>query len=121
MVVVAGNHDCDFGTPSSSRSTNNGGNGVLANYFAFTRTLGLNYEPHSEESPYFVWHDVRIRDQVLRFLLVNTSLFSSIKEQPGSLDLPVKELYAHVDPPARYVVTVMHHPWNWFKQPEVMR
>jgi hypothetical protein len=128
FAVVAGNHDCYFGSstatpPGSIPANMNLADPVaaLANYFDFTRTLPLSYDSHNASSPFFTYCDFGTTHGLLRLLLVNTSVFSKIHEQPGSLSIPVEQLTARIDPPAQYVVTMVHHPWNWFAQPEIMR
>lgn len=127
-VVVAGNHDCDFAWNASEEraaaaATAGAGApvGALENFFEFEQSLGLKYQPHTAESPHFAWCDISVDDAILRIVLVNTSIASQLHEQPGSLSLPIDGLLPNLIPKAHYVLALLHHPWNWFKQPEVMR
>jgi hypothetical protein len=126
FVVIAGNHDCDFGDDDETRRTPAATDApepalALANFFAFEQRLGVKYQPHTAASPHFAWCDIRDNDSVLRILLINTSVESRLREQPGSLSLPIDGLLPNLIPQAQYVLALLHHPWNWFKQPEIMR
>jgi predicted phosphodiesterase len=128
IVVVAGNHDCDFNNSELSAAPQDSIAGekaspgtTLVEFFKFEKALALTYPPHSVESPYFTWADFTTDGVVLRFLLANSSVFSQLHEVTDSLVLPIDELLPQFIPTARYVVTLLHHPWNWFRQPDTMR
>ena len=125
FVLVAGNHDCEFnacGTiPASPKQASAEPTALLRNYFAFAASFDLDHTPHRSSSPFIASCDFDTDGHILRFLLINTSLSSQLHEQPGSLSFPVGQLLAPPEPRAQYVVSLLHHPWNWFSQPDVMR
>jgi predicted phosphodiesterase len=123
FVVVAGNHDCSFSTSAShdpSSATVDRRQANLNNYFQFTRSLGLTYTPQTAENPYVAWCHFILADFRLTFLLINTCVFSQLHEAQGSLALPLNQLNPATDTKPEYSIALLHHPWNWFKQPDIM-
>ena len=124
FVVVAGNHDCDFSTTTSQDTSPRAvdrSQANLTNYFKFTQSLNLTYQPQTAENPYFAWSQLKLPDFQLTFLLINTCIFSQLHETPGSLALPLNKLNPPAETKPEYSIAIIHHPWNWFKQPDVMR
>lgn len=119
VIVVPGNHDCDFSGDQSVREAllstvrpQPKGNAdavceriasVLANFNTFQRAQTSNLETLS------LWASVKETPKI-RYVLLNSSVFSQIKEEPGKL---------YVRPPqltydeTKRTVFVMHHPLGW--------
>lgn len=130
FVIVAGNHDCDFGKNTSVRRTiigslESGANTpidedfinvcteIQNNFFEFRDFLeGAN---ESDDKLWRVQH-FEVQGKKIRFDALNISWVSKLKEEPGKLFFPVAryEDKAASDADIRFVV--MHHPMNWFHQ-----
>lgn len=125
MIVVPGNHDCDF-----SKNTQNRTNSIR----------NINYEIIGTDDSvidscltvqedfwefYSQYNDVPsdklyypITDQVngvnITFHCINTAWVSQLEEKPGSLFFPVKKYFANMINIPGVNLGVFHHPYNWF-------
>jgi len=138
LLVVPGNHDCDFTGDQTMRdlAINNIATllqesglpsekataellGPLAEYFNFAERVSRG-AGHSLARPYYTCVDKRVGDVTLRYHLFNTAWMSRRGESPGSLYFPLEA----VVPPsgaADVSICMLHHPFNWFKQPAALR
>ncbi|MDB4222557.1 metallophosphoesterase [Granulosicoccus sp.] len=134
-VCVPGNHDCDFSGNQNTRDQSLGAvdeNTIadsvflgrlispLHGYFKFVAKV---FEPmcsNSDDNPFYSFVDVVDSEKTIRLHLLNTAWMSSKSEMPGSIFFPVLKI-----PTNRhdydFGVAVMHHPLNWFRQPDTMR
>ena len=132
LLLVPGNHDCDFSGPTDMRdlairnlpkgaALDFGGEivrtclAVQDHYFEFVEqaTGGLPSGPNS------LYENRRygIAGHTLAFHLYNTAWLSRRHEHPGTLFFPVSfasELHAASDP-ADVSLGLLHHPLNWFE------
>lgn len=94
----------------------------LAAYFHFTASLTGADDSLSMNRPYY--HVVDLADsagRILRFHLLNSAWMSKRKEQANSLTFPLNEIHSPESPEPHFAIAVLHHPFNWFRQPEAMR
>ncbi|MGE0354435.1 MAG: metallophosphoesterase, partial [Gemmatimonadales bacterium] len=129
LVLVPGNHDCDFEHPTPVRD-------LLLEQIVSEKAplspelIGLCVEP---QRSYFEFHDLlvshghtqhsglywqwsfSVKDEEIRFYCFNTSWLSQIREVQGSLfyPLPLPETEARAAPAV--AVSVFHHPYPWLK------
>lgn len=123
VVLVPGNHDCDFDVKSSVRkillgslSHNNSVDTdtileiteVQNSYYDFAKLYDI------ERSGLCHQKIVKLQHERFMFLLFNTAWMSQLQEKPGSLFIP-KEAYPDIRPQDYdCVISIMHHPYNWF-------
>lgn len=129
VLIVAGNHDCNFSGDQSLRDlvikSMSGKSGevspayldqlksVLVDFYALQE---LMCEDITHVSP---WLSIKTFDDCkVRYVLINSSVCSMKKEDPGRLYVPIPELSDTLE--AYKTVYVMHHPFGWF-QPDNAR
>jgi UDP-2,3-diacylglucosamine pyrophosphatase LpxH len=131
LFVVPGNHDCDFGSESQSRTNNvqllqsKGVEGIddsvisactviQKEFFAFQASVESADADHSDQ----LWHELRISDGECSVVLegMNISWVSKIREDPGRMLFPFERYVNRKRDPKDVHVLVMHHPINWFNQ-----
>jgi Calcineurin-like phosphoesterase len=129
-IIVPGNHDCDFSGATAVRdivlntlSSEPGKltdpdvvqvcTGVQESFFQFLVAAGGPFLRQGSRLTYD--YRVPIGDQTLLFRCYNTAVTSRIEEKPGTLLCPTaaRETVAG----AVLVVSVLHHPYNWFTPP----
>jgi hypothetical protein len=132
IVCTPGNHDCDFSGDQSARDellanlkpkvpTKSIGDIILGpqqQYMDFVESQGYQSSVCAGR-PYKSELQVETETQRLDVTLLNSSWMSSIHEQAGSLLFPNEHFVRHDEGVTR--IAVLHHPPNWFKQPETMR
>ena len=129
FVIVPGNHDCTISGDQEVRNT------LIESISKSpekikTQTLLSSILPVQEN--YWNWQqkytgikkqEQLVWDQSIRlpngktisFRCCNTAWMSEKKEIQGSLLFPV-ELVKEISPPSDFVITTMHHPFNWFQK-----
>ncbi len=130
MAVVPGNHDCTFSADSSVRDLvlekvrASGGecetDGYLRTclevqdeFFSWAKSTGLISS--TSDRKHLAWH-VNIalsNSKTLSLISCNTAWMSSLHEQQGHLRFPIANVPASI--PADVVLTILHHPYNWFE------
>jgi 3',5'-cyclic AMP phosphodiesterase CpdA len=131
FVLVPGNHDCDFSQSDKVReflvsklapenfdeSIYSKCTEVQGNYEEFAvRWEAKITEPVSLSKMYRrEAHD--LSEGTVEFRLINSAWMSTEKERQGSLLFPVELLRSDEDASeaANLVVTILHHPYNWFE------
>lgn len=93
----------------------------LDRYFAMAAELAPDATP-TTANPYYVVVDKTLDGRLIRFHLLNTAWMCAKGQTMGSLWFPVNE----IAPPLpsqqiEYEITLLHHPFDWLKQPEVKR
>ncbi len=136
LLIVPGNHDCDFSGDQGARdgllSSATGAKipspsvssvilKPLENFFEFIDRLQATSGAISRANPFFATAEISVAGDVIQFNLFNTAWMSIRREAPGTLSFPLDALKAADGHERKYVISVLHHPFNWFKQPEVMR
>lgn len=132
FVAIPGNHDCNFRTPHAARDLLTNG---LVNKNPSTvdaSTIEVCCEPQQSFFEFrdlfagsqillkgsHLYYEYRIGDEDVPDVLIkclNSAWLSQLHEKPGSLFFPVDQL--PVDGrSAGLVVTMLHHPYNWFSQ-----
>lgn len=131
LVVVPGNHDCDFDLNNNTRlltlssvrakpeeideSVINTGCTVQKPYFDFAGELFSTEETRVGDQ---LWtsHRFTVEGREVVFEALNVSWCSQIKEEPGSLVFPYERYTHSSDATADFRILVLHHPLNWFSQ-----
>ena len=74
------------------------------------------------ENPYYVTVDKTYEGHTIRVHLLNTAWMCTRGQHPGDLLFPLDELgnVPHANS-VDYELSLLHHPFHWFKQPEIMR
>lgn len=132
LVVVPGNHDCDFANsggardivtkdvlkePSKARDASIADvcTGVQTQFFAFRDRVSVNAPQSPLLAPYsekLVWvHSIPIGAKRITVTCVNTAWLSQKNERLGGLAFPADAL-PNCDG-AELKLVVFHHPYNW--------
>ena len=136
VASIPGNHDLDLGTEQRLRDktiatlTDDDLNSPSiqselirpqANYFKFAREVqrGINFD--WETCPFFNQVSITLSNRTVQFKLLNTAWMSVRHEAPGTLLFPTEVISTDQSSVNPYVITSLHHPLNWFKQPNTMR
>lgn len=139
LLVVPGNHDCSFVDDQTMRDIGiSRVNEVLRDrglpaesmepvilkplehYFAAAQLLAPG-EVHTPNEPYYRCIDKIDGAQVVRYHLLNSAWVAKKDTGPGSLLFPLQAVNPPLAGRPALSVCVLHHPMNWFKQPESMR
>lgn len=134
-AFIPGNHDCDFTAETDTRQMafDFAGKDIAAfqttgdvaraclqvqeNFFRFateqTRDASLDLS-----NRFFNVKSVQIGDFRINLNLYNTAWLSRMHEVQGQLLYPVAAVKRQVadTPPADLVISMLHHPYNWFRQ-----
>ena len=130
-LIVPGNHDCDFDSHDSVREM------VLSqiascpldesllkaalrvqNEFwtlsSLISSINMQTEPISRT---YATVSIPMDSGKIEFNLLNTALLSRLSERQGALIFPSNLIpaTAGTDPEAKVVISVLHHPFNWFE------
>lgn len=132
IYCTPGNHDCDFADDQSARDilltnlkaerpSSSIEKNILAplkNYFQFVDEAP-DVHGIDENCPYLFRTTVGCADAHIELVFLNSAWMSSRHERPGTLLFPLRLLNRLEEGVTR--VVVIHHPPNWFKQPDAMR
>lgn len=131
IVLVPGNHDCNFDLDQSARNPilehlaskisdlsegsrlSNELLSVLGAFFSFQKELS----PGESKYPWISQRiTVPIEGLTLTFLCHNTALTSQYKEIQGGLRFPIgiAQDAGPENTQTGLILTIMHHPYNWF-------
>ncbi len=93
----------------------------LSDYFAFANSVAPGASPNKDQL-YYVAVDREFDGNRIRFHLLNSSWMCRKGQNPGELLFPIGEIRPPDGPVAPdYEITLLHHPFGWFKQPDTMR
>jgi len=132
MLIVPGNHDCDFSEPNKAREI------VVSNVRAddldetvfrqavevqegfehFAARLGAPLDKCDASGKLCRYQRYSLgADTAVEFRLVNSAWMSTPNEKQGSLLFPTQLLESpeRDGPLPNLVVTLLHHPYNWFE------
>jgi hypothetical protein len=125
MVIVPGNHDCNFAHNTQARQNSidsmrysslgddNSVVDICLNVQQDFWEYYLEYNPVPEDKLFYQVLDT-VGDVKICFHCINTSWLSEIHEKPGSLFFPVKRYDAYDDfKDFNINIGVWHHPYNW--------
>ncbi len=94
---------------------------ALGDYFDFAAAVAPGGSP-TKDRPYYLSADHEFGGKRIRFHLLNSSWMCMKGQEPGTLLFPVNEIRPPEGGPAPdYEITLLHHPFAWFRQPEAMR
>ena len=132
LILIPGNHDCDFTTEHSVRrnlvarlddlardasqdtSTMQGLTSIQQQYFDFAQALS----PAGTGNPLYrnlTWAiDLSPFKNPVTFFCYNTAWVSQKKEKQGKLVFPL-DAVPPSDTPNQLVVSIFHHPYNWLE------
>ena len=129
FVLIPGNHDCILKPENPVRETviasikaepvKVNDNSLLENcmsvqqpYFDFVNFLMEkgNKKPHLFEAVKF-----KYGQYVVQFNCINTAWMSELKEKQGELLFPTKILPTQEECTSDVTITLLHHPYNWFR------
>ena len=134
-IIVPGNHDCDLGGDQTARDMVLKSFSVgdaekasvlplimrpLQDYFAFAAELAGSGNCHTHQQPWYRAVEISHGETQVRLHLFNSAWMSAREERTNTLLFPMD----CIQPPlsaATYSVSLLHHPFNWFRQPESMR
>jgi predicted phosphodiesterase len=135
FMLLPGNHDCNLEGDQAARDALLGQlpqadlvpNSIqsvvlkpLDGFFNFVQTTGFEQTSVSRRSPFVATSVFEDSGRKLHIHLFNTAWMSSRRERSGTLHFPL----AHVPRPelgADLSIAILHHPVNWFAQPNTMR
>jgi hypothetical protein len=124
VILVPGNHDCNFDNDTSLRktilskvnySTIGNDNSVIDMCLASQDDFWNFYQNYNDlpEDKLFYQISEKIGEFVVSFHCLNTAWMSQLNENAGGLFFPVKK-YLTKSPAKGLNVGVWHHPYNWF-------
>lgn len=128
MLIVPGNHDCDFTSEDQtardalrkSLTTAVPADSIKAvmlkpqeRFFEFSQRFVASHNALSGETPYYAHSDIAVDGRRVRFHLFNSS-WSSVLKEKDDLWFPCEAFTPPSDPVADYSISVMHHPVRWF-------
>jgi hypothetical protein len=127
LVVVPGNHDCDFGIDLGAR--NDGIDAlqekpddpvepsvvaqcvaVQQSFFRFRDNMASHYLEHNSGHLYYEY-SIPVGNEIVGIRCYNTAWVSQLNETPGSLIFPLSALPAACR--ADFAISAFHHPYNW--------
>lgn len=132
IVLVPGNHDCNFTGSSQVRDMviqtlhENGlkdlrdevielCTSVQSSYFQFMSSIDGHQDDRQDLSSYLRYERVfQEEDESVRFICLNTAWLSSRDEQQGRLLFP-EEIISPNRELNSVEIAVMHHPYNWIE------
>ena len=139
LVMVPGNHDQSLPVESSLRDAAIKGLAPqvarvrppasiereilspLERYFNMADAIAPGASP-TKESPYYVAVTKVLDGRTIRFHLLNSAWMCAKGQTIQSLWFPISQVAPPLPPQQlEYEITLLHHPFGWFKQPEVMR
>ena len=136
ISLVPGNHDCDFSADMAARSQlmdslkpESPAESIqeiilspLENYFNFVDSMSLERTSISRANPFFNQFDITNQGQLMTVTVLNSSWMSDRHEQANAITFPLNTLMDLDSEISRVTSAVlMHHPLNWFRQPDTMR
>ena len=132
FVFVPGNHDCELGQPNTIRqaiirNTIRGDGdladidqeivskclGVQKEYFKFTSLFVDN--ARTEVPHLYTDRSFTVTDKTVVFRCFNTAWMSELEEKQGQLFFPMHLVDNSGHSEADLVVTLLHHPFQWFE------
>lgn len=131
FVLVPGNHDCDFSEETKARElllSSLTPSGFDESVFTQCAKVQGNYEEFAAQwraesihrdilSKVYTREIYDLPEGTVEFRLINSAWMSTLEEDQGSLLFPVELLRSDKDasPAANLVITILHHPYNWFE------
>lgn len=130
IIIIPGNHDCDFSMEDgvrksliSSLGNENADNIDLSiinhmckqqeNFFIFSEEFNEQLTV-VEIDKLFKRYEFQIDGYTFNFNCLNTSWFSQLHEQPGQMFFPIKRYEKELKHDGDLNITVLHHPFNWY-------
>ena len=131
IVLVPGNHDCDFSAPNQVRdiligTLSKGTVGpvsselatqslaVQANYWNFASRVTGSAVEYSPDDQLCLITQIKVGSKIISFNAYNTAWMSQLHESQGSLHFPCADI-PHEDAISNLVVSLFHHPYNWLE------
>lgn len=131
IVLVPGNHDCDFSTPNQVReiliSTIAKGTvdsvsadlamqtiSVQENYWNFVKRITGKAVENAPNNKLIQITQLNIGGKIISFNSFNTAWMSQRSEIQGALHFPT-EFIPNEDTTSNLVVSIFHHPYNWLE------
>jgi len=131
IILVPGNHDCDFSTPNQVRDILIG---TLAKGAVETVSAELATQSMAVQSNYWQFasrvsgailksvpndqlcrtEQIKIGNKTISFNAYNTAWMSQIHEVQGNLNFPYSFI-PDEDATSDLVVSIFHHPYNWLE------
>ncbi|MCP5064780.1 MAG: metallophosphoesterase, partial [Ignavibacteriae bacterium] len=130
IIVIPGNHDCDFSLDNKARqnqlsiiqrlgnsaiddSVINQCTKVQKNYFSFRNTIQADLKP-AYDHPLISIFPFDLKEKRIVFQCYNTSYMSEIHEENGKMFFPTTFLLDSVfNVKADLVISLFHHPFHW--------
>lgn len=131
LIVVPGNHDCDFSLDNQARINNRllieaKGESVIdpsvekqctivqKNYFSYEELLHETSPVQLSSSPSFNLFESCLKELKIRFYCYNTAILSALHEEPGKLHVPLSTIRPDTfNSSADLHVSIFHHPLHW--------
>ncbi|MBU0966554.1 MAG: metallophosphoesterase [Proteobacteria bacterium] len=125
IILVPGNHDCDFTFDSQIRkncinkmdyNVLGKDNSVLEACLTVQNNFWEFYCNYNEMPKNKISYEVigNVGNETICFHCHNTAWVSQIDEKPGTLFFPVKNIINNKDIACDINISVFHHPINWF-------
>lgn len=139
VIAVPGNHDCDLSGDEAMRelaiervydllrddgvpakSAEEVLLAPLKGYFGFAGRVAPGAS-HSTDAPYYRVVEKKAGSTTVAYHLFNTAWMSRRSDVPGSLAFPLGACESAKPGGVDVSVCVLHHPFNWFRQPQTLR
>jgi predicted phosphodiesterase len=127
VIMIAGNHDCDFNTVKKSRALLIKNEDLLTdeeligevclpltNYFDF-ESLFIRKEGMETQDNLFKQHKFEIHGKTILFNCLNTAWVSQLHESPGGMLFPISRYQSYLENESDVSITLLHHPTHWLE------
>ena len=93
----------------------------LTNYYDFSSKISTSKEALDRDHPFFRTRRLKLKSGMIDLHLFNTAWMCIKGQSPGSLFFPLESISIGYSDSPIYSISVLHHPFNWFRQPSTMR
>ena len=120
IVMVPGNHDCNFGNTNSVRDVliNSINPSIDADYFKTVNSTQENYAQFASKyglqlNSVIETQEISVSGEKILFIKTNTAWMSVLHETPGRIIIP-ESMYPEIDhDDYKLIIALYHHPENW--------
>lgn len=124
LLMVPGNHDCDFSSPTPIRNRlmpqSNADSNIEPEVFAEVSVVQNNFFDFSntyscplDKDHFCATYELICDSGKILFLLMNSAWMSQREEKPGTLFVPCNLLPEASGEEYDCVFTILHHPYGW--------
>lgn len=127
VIIIPGNHDCDFTSVKKSRELLIKNEGLLTddelieevcspltNYYDFESRF-VNRDDNETQDSLFKQLEFEVHGKTILFNCLNTSWISQRHELPGDMLFPLNKYKSYIENKSNLSITLLHHPTHWLE------